>query len=281
MISRRALLRSAAAAAAAAGGAGLYTWQVEPHWLEIVERPLPIRGLPAALAGGTLAHLSDLHVGPRVSERYLLEVFRRVVERQPDIVAYTGDFTSFEPGIAETAARVYRTAPRGRFGTVGILGNHDYGPQWAHPELALDLVQRLAGVGITVLRNEVADLAGLHVVGLDDLWARQFDPTRAFAGHDQNRPTLVLSHNPDTVDHDGWAGYQGWVLAGHTHGGQCKPPFLDPPILPVANRRYSAGVIDGPGGRRLYISRGIGHLIQVRFNVRPEVTIFRLTGDPA
>jgi uncharacterized protein len=30
------------------------------------------------------------------------------------------------------------------------------------------------------------------------------------------------------------------------------------------------------GGRRMYISRGVGHLLQVRFNVRPEVTVFEL-----
>jgi predicted MPP superfamily phosphohydrolase len=30
------------------------------------------------------------------------------------------------------------------------------------------------------------------------------------------------------------------------------------------------------GGRRMYISRGVGHLLQVRFNVRPEIPIFRL-----
>ena len=56
----------------------------------------------------------------------------------------------------------------------------------------------------------------------------------------------------------------------------CKPPFLPPPLLPVQNKRYTAGEFALAGGRRLYISRGVGHLTQVRFNVRPEVAIFRL-----
>jgi uncharacterized protein len=71
-------------------------------------------------------------------------------------------------------------------------------------------------------------------------------------------------------------GYEGWILSGHTHGGQCKPPFLPPPLLPVRNRRYTAGEFPLTGGRRLYISRGVGHLLPVRFNVRPEVTVFEL-----
>ena len=71
-------------------------------------------------------------------------------------------------------------------------------------------------------------------------------------------------------------GYEGWILSGHTHGGQCKPPFLPPPLIPVRNRRYTSGEIDATGGRRLYISRGVGHTMMVRFNVRPEVTVFTL-----
>ena len=71
-------------------------------------------------------------------------------------------------------------------------------------------------------------------------------------------------------------GYQGWVLAGHTHGGQCKLPFLRPPRVPVENPRYVAGEVDVGDGRRLYINRALGHLLPVRFNVRPEITAFRL-----
>lgn len=52
-----------------------------------------------------------------------------------------------------------------------------------------------------------------------------------------------LCHNPDVADHPVWAGYRGWMLSGHTHGGQCKVPFMTPPILPVRNKRYAAGAV--------------------------------------
>lgn len=73
-----------------------------------------------------------------------------------------------------------------------------------------------------------------------------------------------------------WNNFEGWILSGHTHDGQCKPPFLPAPLLPVRNRRYTAGEFSLSGNRRLYISRGVGHLFHVRFNVRPEVTVFEL-----
>jgi hypothetical protein len=47
-------------------------------------------------------------------------------------------------------------------------------------------------------------------------------------------------------------------------------------MLPVQNRRYVAGQVDLADGRTLYINRALGHLIQVRFNVRPEITVFEL-----
>ena len=260
-------------------GVGLYTWRVEPHWLEIVRRPLPIRGLPAALAGKTLAQVSDIHVGPRVDDDYLVAAFARLRELEPDIIALTGDFVSHHTGMFEQMDRVYRHFPRGRIATVSVLGNHDYGAGWSHPEIADRVADVARRHGITVLRNESVDVAGLQIVGLDDLWADRFDPQAAFARYDASRPALALSHNPDTVDMPGWNGYAGWILSGHTHGGQCKPPFLPPPLLPVRNRRYTCGEFALSGGRRLYINRGLGHLIRVRVNVRPEITVFQCIED--
>jgi predicted MPP superfamily phosphohydrolase len=276
VITRRRFLQGSIGAAAAGIGVGLYTWQIEPHWVEFVRRPLPIRGLPETLRGRTLVQLSDIHVGPRVSDDYVLDTFARVRALAPDIVVFTGDFVSYETDVFAHAERMYREPPRGRLGTVGILGNHDYGPNWAHPEIAARLVDQLRAVGIRVLRNDVADIDGLQIAGMDDLWGRRFDPVRTIAALDRTRAAIVLSHNPDTVDRTGWEGHHGWVLSGHTHGGQCKPPFLPPPLIPVANRRYTCGEFDLEGDRTLYISRGVGHLLQVRINVRPEVTMFEL-----
>lgn len=275
-LSRRQFLCSAGAATVAAAGTGLYTWRVEPHWLEIVSRQLPIRGLPSNLAGRTLAQISDVHVGPRVDDDYVLSVFTRVAALRPDIVVLTGDLVSHHERVFEQMEGIYRHFPRGRLATVGIPGNHDYGPAWSHPEIADRVVAIAQQCGIVMLRNRVHEVEGLQIVGLDDLWAKRFEPTEAFAGYDDRRPAIALSHNPDTVDLPVWEQYEGWILAGHTHGGQCKAPFLPPPLLPVRNRRYTQGEFSLGGNRSLYISRGVGHLLPVRINVRPEVTLFEL-----
>ena len=266
-----------AGAATCAAGLGFYTRRVEPHWLELVIRTLPVRHLPRSLEGRTLVQISDVHVGAQVDDEYLVDTFRRIAELQPDIVVMTGDFISHrDAGPRSGRRRSTGTFPKGRLATLAVLGNHDYGQGWSHPELARALVDTVAPLGIAVLRNEMCEVEGLQIVGLDDWWARQFRPAQAFARLDLRRAAVVLSHNPDTVDLPGWNGYEGWVLSGHTHGGQCKPPFLPAPLLPVRNKRYTAGEFAISGNRRLYISRGVGHLLQVRFNARPEVTVFTL-----
>ena len=220
--------------------------------------------------------LSDLHIGPEVADAYLRHTFERVRQLAPELVVYTGDFCTVEAGQVDSLCRLARELPRGRRGTLGILGNHDYGRCWAQGPVADRVAEIVADSGVRVLRNETAEVNGLRVVGLDDLWARRFEPARPLAALGPDAAAIVLSHNPDTADLPVWGSFSGWILAGHTHGGQCKPPFLPPPLLPVVNRRYTAGGFALSGGRRMYVNRGVGHTLPVRFNVRPEVTLFTL-----
>lgn len=277
MLTRRQFLKAGAITAVAGLSVGLYSWQVEPHWAEEVMLDLPVAGLPNALVGARLVQLSDLHAGPRVGDDYLFDVFGRVAELKPDILVVTGDLTHYYDDIFAHADRVFAQFPRGRLATLGVLGNHDYGPAWSHSEVATRLSSIFGEHGIRVLRNEIVDVAGVQIVGLDDLWGGAFEPAKALASIDAKRPMLALSHNPDTVDLPGWDGFSGWILAGHTHGGQVKPPFLPPPQLPVDNKRYTSGAFELSDNRRMYINRGVGYLHQVRFNARPEITVFKLT----
>lgn len=276
-ITRRQAIQTMAAAAFGSVALGLYAWRIEPHWLEFTYPELPIAGLPRELEGRTLAQLSDLHVGKRVDDEYIIQSLRRVQELAPDFVVHTGDWITFShTRDYEKLRRDLAHIPRGRLGTIGILGNHDYGSHWRAVEVA-DKVTAMAGAaGVVMLRNEALTVAGLQFIGLEDYWGPRFDPVGVLAEKGGDAATIVLCHNPDVADLPVWGQFQGWILAGHTHGGQCKPPFLPPPLLPVRNKRYTAGAFEISGNRRMYISRGVGHLLRVRFNVRPEIPIFRL-----
>jgi predicted MPP superfamily phosphohydrolase len=277
-MTRRGFLRAAAGATVFGGAAVFgYTWRIEPHWLEVVRRDLPVANLPAALVGRTLVQLSDIHVGPVVDPEYLLDAFRQLADLRPDILVLTGDLmTCYASEQVDAVAAALKHLRPARLATLAILGNHDYGDGWDTVGVADKLCRRLTDLGIDVLRNASRNVQGLQVVGLDDLWSPCWQPVEVLRKIDRQRAALVLCHNPDAADLPIWADYRGWILAGHTHGGQCKPPFLPPPILPVQNRRYTAGEFDLFDGRRLYINRGLGYSKRLRFNARPEITVFTL-----
>jgi uncharacterized protein len=270
---RRNILRLGICGGAATLG---YTALVEPFFLELVERDLLIANLPKSLRGKTLVQISDIHVSARVSSDFLIESMDRISAMKPDIVVYTGDFVTLDEGTEAGMAKVFPHLVKGVIGSAAILGNHDYGVNWLEVSWAEKITLELKKSGIPVLCNEVLDIGGLQVLGLGDLWADQFDLAAGLSALTPGKAALALAHNPDSLDQGDWSGYQGWILSGHTHGGQCKPPFLPPPLLPVRNKLYTAGYFALSGGRHLYINRALGYLRQVRFNVRPEVTIFKL-----
>jgi predicted MPP superfamily phosphohydrolase len=278
LFSRRAFVRAATAGVLGAVGAGLYAWRIEPRWVEVVRRDMPVVNLPADLEGETLVQVSDVHAGPAVDDDFLTDAFEIVNALRPAIVCLTGDYvTSERDEEVGRAARVLSCLKLGRLGTIAVLGNHDYGMTARLPFVADKLAAVLREQGVKVLRNERTTLGGLTFVGLDDFWGPFFAPRRALAGLSPEAPCVALCHNPDGADQPGWDNFKGWILSGHTHGGQVRPPFLPPPRLPVRNRRYTAGAFDLGDGRQLYVNRALGHLARVRFNVRPEITAFRLT----
>lgn len=279
----RGMTRRRAFQAVAGGGvavpATIFGWARwwEPHWLEVNHAPLAIPHLPPAWRGKTIVQVSDLHIGS-TNPDYLESVVATVNELQADLLVITGDILdSHFAGSDQTITRLLSPLKHGKVATLACLGNHDYGRRWREDHVADMVETTLSDIGIKVLRDRRVRIDGLDIFGLDDLWCRNFQASKILEGADAERASICLCHNPDAVDRPVWGDFQGVILAGHTHGGQCKPPFLSPPKLPVRNKRYVNGFYDVGSGRRLHISRGVGYGLQARFNCRPEVNVFELT----
>jgi hypothetical protein len=230
----------------------------------------------------TVLHMSDLHASGVVPLEFIANAVRRGVDLEPDLVLLTGDFVTGRFSQFDEYARVLRPLSE-HHPAFASLGNHD-GGRWAaarggYEDTAAvrDLLDRS---GVRLLHNRSIDLevreASLRLVGLGDLWAGEFLPVSAFAPgpKDGGAVTLVLSHNPDTKEA---LRAHNWdvMFCGHTHGGQLHLPLLGAPFAPVRDKRFVKG-LHAWEGRWIYITKGVGNLLGVRFNCRPEISLITL-----
>ncbi len=278
------LSKSVPGAGLLAAGAGTYAVALEPSWIEVRRVGIPVRGLPPTLDGLRVVHISDIHRSDLVSGHYVTEAVQMALALAPELVALTGDFITASPEGFDQLAR--ELAPLGAAApTFAVPGNHDYVQlfRWMKPALPLgaeQLSETLARAGVEVLRNErrLAPVRGgagaVELVGLDDLWSGHFDAQRAFGSDQPEAPRLVLCHNPDAFRSISRRPFD-LLLAGHTHGGQVRLPFLGAPLSPVEDRRFLAGLVTAEN-RRVYVNRGLGYNRRIRFGVRPEITLLTL-----
>jgi predicted MPP superfamily phosphohydrolase len=140
----------------------------------------------------------------------------------------------------------------------------------------------LCAAGTTVLHNRAVHLTepdgalDLYVAGIDDLGEGQPELGQALRGAPESALVLLLSHNPDIIAHPA-AAQVDVVLAGHTHGGQLVLPFWGPAHTQSAHlsRRHVAGYFR-QGQTHVYISRGLGEGIPLRFGARPQLALITL-----
>ncbi len=118
----------------------------------------------------------------------------------------------------------------------------------------------------------------LFIVGLDDLFNGRPDLRKALKGIPEKALKIILVHEPDYADFI--KGFDSWIplqLSGHSHGGQVILPFIGPPILPPFGKLYPMGLKRVAGTDRwVYTTRGVGNILPIRFNCKPEVTLLTL-----
>jgi hypothetical protein len=242
--------------------------------LRVQTKTLHISGLPLALDGLSIAHLSDLHMTGRFTRPFYEEVIDAACALSPDIVVITGDICEEVHCLDWIVPLLGRlTCCHGKF---FVLGNHDARLGDVGP-----LRARLAEAGLTDVAGRwlVCQVRGseLLVCGSERPWFGTA-PEMGAAPHGLFR--LMLSHSPDELP---WAKRHGidLMLAGHNHGGQIRLPLVGPLISPSRfGSRYAGGLYHEPP-TLLHVSRGIAGLHPIRFNCPPELALLVLRRAPA
>ncbi len=205
-----------------------------------------------------------------------------------DIVVLLGDYFAthrfVDPVVPHPVWAGELKRLRAPFGVWAILGNHD----WWH---GVEGVRKaLADVEIPILENQVVPLGEegnrFWLAGLGDQIAQRISHNH-FRGVDDlpgtlaqvrtDDPIILLAHEPDIFTRvpDNVA----LTLAGHTHGGQIRVPFIWPALVPSAyGARYAYGHIV-EDHRHMVVSGGLGtSIVPLRLGVPPEIVHVEVRG---
>jgi uncharacterized protein len=278
-LSRRRFLKLAARGIAAGGlgaiGGGAYITQIEPAFVSVSQLEIKLPHLAPASDGLTLAQISDLHLGEWMNRDRLLSVVRQVNALTPDIIAITGDFVSVLNPTVTADLAFCLSELKAREKIVASLGNHDHWTDAATVRRVIAQVPQIQLLDNSNIRLERSG-ASLYIAGVDDIWEKCHDLGKALADIPTSQPIILLAHEPDYADEAAAVGRVGLQLSGHTHGGQFCIPGIGALVLPPLGLKYASGLFDVQG-MALYVNRGLGMVRPlVRFNCRPEITLFTL-----
>ena len=259
-------------------GAAFWGFLIEPGRLVVHEQTIQIDNWPTQLDGLRIAVLSDLHVDNRfITEKKLRTIVARTNQLQPELIVILGDYIA---GSGRTTERVEPEVfgpilkdLRAPLGVYSVLGNHDW--WYSGAKVRAGLEQN----GIKVLENEVLQInargVSLWLVGLADLWTRPQRIEQTVAKVPEGQTMIALTHNPDIFPNV--PERVPLLLAGHTHGGQVRFPFIGSVVeASEYGQRYERGHVF-ENNHHLFVTTGIGtSIVPLRFGVTPEIVLLTL-----
>ncbi len=274
------------------GGIGVFgivlffVWAIVIYGSFIEPRFLNVKTQTIVLGKGghelTVALISDTHMGQFRHGDWMRTVVERINYLQPDLVLIAGDVVSVPGGIG--ALRPLKDL-HAKYGAYAVLGNWDYRAG------AVDVRRGIESQGVEVLTNESAiiDVNGtpLQLIGLDDATYGKPDITaalitdvkgEALVPPPEGTPKIVLAHNPD-AERDAETAGAALLLAGHTHGGQIRLPFIGAIVkLPTTiGQRYDKGLFE-VGPTQMFITSGVGESsARARLFNLPEIALLKIT----
>lgn len=259
------------------------------------EVTIEIGGLPEDLSGLRIVHISDLHLAGFYRHREKIEaVVGEINSLNPDLIVNTGDFISY--GWREfNGFDTILSKARSRYGSFGILGNHDMGtyyPESTQEErktIAQKVNELAEASGYIMLNDENVILSikdsEIALIGVETSGRHpdiiHGDLVKAAEGSDSADLRILLAHDPNQWKKD-VAGKTGieLTLSGHTHGMQIG-------IL-TRKFRWSPSKYFYPewhglfheGDQFLYVNRGLGVMgVPFRIWMPPEITLITIFSD--
>jgi predicted MPP superfamily phosphohydrolase len=243
------------------------TWRTAHPKVTRVNVSLP--NLPPVWRGKKIVFVSDVHLGAVLGVTFAQKVVNLIKAENPEAVLIGGDiFDGVKCHSQELIEPFAELKPP--HGMYFISGNHEY------IEDTVKVLKEIPNVGIRVVWNEVVDMAGIQLVGVD--WKEtykkeQFENVMAGIPITRTKPSILMRHEPNHLEVAESAGIS-LTLSGHTHAGQIWP-------LGYITRRIYKGFDYGLkklGDMSVYTSSGVGTWgPPLRFGTKAEIVAITLT----
>lgn len=246
---------------------GIYAFLVEPRWLEITHVTIPAAKLKVPVRLAIIADIQTENPGP-----YERQALQRVQAEKPDLILLLGDYIQVIGRSRYTAAckafnkMLHEVSLQAPLGVHAVRGNVNRAriSQWYFSGLDVKSFER----------TRTVDVGPLVLTGIS--WEDSLN--KRLSVPPQEKFHVVFGHHPNFGLGNVHANL---LLAGHTHGGQVRLPYVGPIFsLSRVPRAWAAGVTMLAPDKRLIVSRGIGmergNAPQMRFLCRPEIVIVDL-----
>ncbi len=259
----------------------LYSRFIATKGLKIKEYKVVNTKITDSYHGLKIVHLSDVHYGSTINEKELNNIVDKINEINPDIVVLTGDLIDDRISYNKDIIINCLSKINAKLGKYAISGNHD---------LPLDNYNYIIKEsGFTNLdntyeliyykSNEPIIISGIGY-GEEDVGIKteQFDKYISELKADDIKPiySILLVHEPDTVDNLDLSKYD-LVLAGHSHNGQVRLPFIGALYTPDSAKNYYDEYYK-INNTDLYISSGLGtSMYKFRLFNKPSINFYRIT----
>ena len=259
-----------------------YTTYVSSAMMIVKEERIINEKLPSDFTGLKVIHFSDLHYGTTMFEDGLKKIVKEINSRSPDLVVFTGDLideaydasTEEMEMISKYLMKI--DASLGKYAVSGEEDNDNFTTIMNQSNFIVldndyDLIYKNSNTPILL-------------VGLDSKLSGEQNIEEGFAyfkteGYNSNIYTIVLAHEPDSVVSFQNMYSSDLVLAGHSHNGNIRIPFIGAIEKVEGAKKYDQEHYS-IGKTELYISSGLGtNGPGFRLFCRPSINFFRLSSE--
>ena len=256
----------------------LYGYAVEPNMFITKEYTIKDPNLPDSFDGVKIVHFSDLHYGRNITLKSIDRFVKEINFIKPDIVVFTGDLVETPNELNDNDFDIlveHLSKINARIGKYAILGDHDY------EENVEILKSTLTDSGFDILLNESDaiynnSMEKIMLYGVDDVLKDRANLDKTFEINNEDYK-IVLVHEPDYVDNilekDSSVNL---ILAGHSHDGQVKLPFLEK-LYNIRGATFYYGNYYHINNANIYVSSGLGvSAYTFRLFNPPSINFYRI-----